>query len=161
MSRDGRRQAKGAALLLARSRSRPSVDTEPAMSRENVELAHQVYDAFNRRDVDAFLALMDADVKGTSVLVAFEGGQNGHDGMRRWWKNLLDVFPDFTMDAVDVRDVGNVTVAKLRNRGHGMGSDTPVEITLWNVAEWRDKKVVWWRSYETDAEALEAVRLRE
>ena len=29
------------------------------MSQENVELARQVTDAFNRRDLDAFLALMD------------------------------------------------------------------------------------------------------
>ena len=33
------------------------------MSQENVELTYQAYDAFNRRDLDAVLALMDADVE--------------------------------------------------------------------------------------------------
>jgi ketosteroid isomerase-like protein len=130
------------------------------MSRENVELARRGYDAFNRRDLEAFLALMDPDVQGTSILVAIEGDQRGRDGIRRWWKNLLDVFPDFLMKPVEIRGVGNVTVAELRNRGRGTGSETPVEITLWNVAEWRDEKVVWWSSYETEAEALEAAQLR-
>lgn len=65
------------------------------------------------------------------------------------------------MEAVEVRDVGNATVAKLRNRGRGTGSDTPVEITLWNVAEWRDEQVVWWSSFDTEAEALEVARLRD
>lgn len=54
------------------------------MSQENIELARRGYDAFNRRDLDAFLTLMDEDVEGTSVLVAIEGEQNGRDGIRRW-----------------------------------------------------------------------------
>jgi hypothetical protein len=33
--------------------------------------------------------------------------------------------------------------------------------TLWALAEWRDKKVVWWGQYTTEAEALEAAGLRE
>ncbi len=32
------------------------------MSQENVELLHQVNDAFNRRDLDAFVALNHAEV---------------------------------------------------------------------------------------------------
>jgi ketosteroid isomerase-like protein len=33
------------------------------MSEENVELAHRAYDAFNRRDLDAFLAFNDPEVE--------------------------------------------------------------------------------------------------
>ena len=32
------------------------------MSQENVELTHRAFDAFNRRDLDASLALTDDDV---------------------------------------------------------------------------------------------------
>jgi ketosteroid isomerase-like protein len=32
------------------------------MSQENVELARQAFEAFNRRDLDAYLTLMDNDV---------------------------------------------------------------------------------------------------
>ena len=32
------------------------------MSQENVEVARQAYDAVNRRDLDAFLELMDPEV---------------------------------------------------------------------------------------------------
>jgi ketosteroid isomerase-like protein len=63
------------------------------MSQENVELAHRAYDAVNRRDLDGFLALMDDEVKAVSFLVAMEGEYQGHAGIRRWWQNLLDVFP--------------------------------------------------------------------
>ena len=139
----------------------PRRDTRQAMSRENVELHYEGLDAFNRRDVDALLALMDANVEANSRLVAIEGGYHGHDGIRRWWANLLDILPDWTIEVVEVRDLGDVTLAVLRNRGHGAGSDIPIDQRLWQVAEWRDKKVVRWTSHETEAEALEAVGLRE
>jgi hypothetical protein len=36
-----------------------------------------------------------------------------------------------------------------------------VDQTNWDVAEWRDRKVIWWRACRTEAEALQAARLRE
>lgn len=131
------------------------------MSQENVELLYRGLDAFNRRDLDAFLALMDANVEAASRLVAIEGGYHGHDGIRRWWASLLDTLPDWTVEVLEVRDLGDLTLAVLRNHGHGAGSDIPIDQRLWQVAEWRDKKVVRWRNCATEAEALEAVGLWE
>jgi hypothetical protein len=48
-----------------------------------------------------------------------------------------------------------------RSRGHGAVSDTPVEQRLWIVCEWRNRKAVWWQTFRSEAEALEAVGLRE
>jgi ketosteroid isomerase-like protein len=131
------------------------------MSQENVELAQQAFDAFNRRDLGAFLVLMDADVEAGSRLAAMEGGYHGHDGIRQWWQNLLDAIPDYTLETVEARELGNLTLTTLRTRGHGADSDTPVVDTVWVVVDWRDKKVVRWRVLSTQAEALEAAGLRE
>lgn len=131
------------------------------MSRENIELVHRAYDAFNRRDLDAFLALMSVDVQAVPLAAAIEGEYLGHDGIRRWWNSVFDVFPDFTIEVVDQRELGDMTVAHVRYRGHGAGSDTPFETAVCQVAEWRDSKVVWWSNHPTEAEALEAVALRE
>jgi ketosteroid isomerase-like protein len=131
------------------------------MSQENVELTYQVFGAFNRRDLGAFLALMDADVEAGSRLAAMEGGYHGHDGIRQWWQNLLDAIPDYTLEPVEARELEDLTLTMLRTRGHGADSDTPVEDTVWIVADWRDKKVVRWRVLSTEAEALEAVGLSE
>jgi len=137
----------------------PLGDTGRAMSQENAELTHQAYDAFNRRDSAAFVELMDADVEASSRLAAMEGGYHGHDGIRRWWKNLLDAIPDFTIEVIEVRELGDVTLTKMHTSGHGADSGSPLEETAWVAVEWRDKKVVWWGIFATEAEALEAVGL--
>jgi ketosteroid isomerase-like protein len=56
------------------------------MSQENVELLHRAYDAFNRRDLDALLALCDPDVEFISYTMQVERGDpyRGHDGVRSW-----------------------------------------------------------------------------
>jgi ketosteroid isomerase-like protein len=131
------------------------------MSQENVELAYRAVDAFNRRDLDALLALTDDDVEVFSLLVPMEGGFHGHDGVRRWWESLLDVWPDYYAEIVDVRDFGDLTVGAVRSRGHGAGSDVPRDDTLWQVTRWRRGKCVWWRTFSTRDEALEAVGLSE
>jgi ketosteroid isomerase-like protein len=131
------------------------------MSRENVDLGRRAYDAFNRRDWNAFLALTDADVHHVPLAAAIDGDYLGHDGMRSWFTSLLDAFPDFTIEVVDVRDLGDLTLANLRTRGHGAGGGAPFDMAVWQVAEWRDGKFVWSGSYQTEAEALEAVASRE
>jgi hypothetical protein len=101
---------------------------------------------------------MDADVEAGSILVGMEGDNHGHVGIRSWWEHLLDVFPDFAIDVVEVRDLRDLTFAAVRLRGHGADSQTPFEMPLWFVARWRLGKCLWWRSYATRAEALKAVR---
>ena len=96
-----------------------------------------------------------------ALVVSLEGDVRGHDGVRRWYATVLDVFPDFTIEGVTVRDLGDLTLAAVGFRGHGSGSDTPFEMTLWSAAEWREGKCVWWGNYRTEPEALEAVGLRE
>src|SRR5262245_14141410 len=127
------------------------------MSKENVELTYQVYDVFNRRDSAEFVALMDEAVEAEPRLVAMEGGYHGHDGIRRWWKNLLDTIPDFTVEVIEVRELGGETLTKMHTSGHGADSGSPLEETLWVAIRWRDKKVVWWGAFATEAEAVEAV----
>jgi ketosteroid isomerase-like protein len=131
------------------------------MSRENVELALRAYDALNRRNWDAFVALMDDDVEIVTRIAPIEGGRHGQAGMRHWWKNTLTAFPDYDIEVVDVRDLGDVTLASLRALGHGAGSNVPFEDLLWHGSRWRRGKCIWWRAFATEAEALEAVGLPE
>jgi len=132
------------------------------MAPGNVEQYRRGIDAFNRRDLEAFLALADPGVIGVSRVLAIEGGSyEGHQGVRDWWGELLGVFPDFQIEIVSVRDAGDVIVSALRNRAHGEGSAAPLEELVWQVSEWRDGRVVRWQMYEAEEQALEAAGLSE
>jgi ketosteroid isomerase-like protein len=131
------------------------------MSEQNLELARRAYDAFNGRDWEAFVALMDEEVEVESRLVAMEGGYHGHEGLRRWWDDFLGAFPDYTAEIEEMRDLGDVTVGHIRGWGHSAASDTPVVDPFWQASGWRDGKCVWWRNCSTEAEALDAIGRRE
>jgi hypothetical protein len=50
-------------------------------------------------------------------------GLTGDDGNRRWWKSWFEFWPEYEIDVVNVRDLGDTTLATLRALGHGAGSD--------------------------------------
>jgi hypothetical protein len=131
------------------------------MTQENAALLHRAFDAVNRRDLDAFLSLMDEEVDVVSRIVAVEGGLHGHGGVRRWWDSWFDVFPDYDTEIVEIRDFGDVLIAAMRAIGHGVGSDVPLQETLWHASRWRRGKCVWWRVCKTLDEAVEAAGLSE
>ena len=131
------------------------------MSRKNLDLTLLMYEVFNRRDIDAMLALMHDEVEIESRLVAMEGDYHGHVGVRRWWSNLLDGLPDYKGEIEELRDFGDITLAKVRGRAHGAASNSPVVETFWQPIRWRDGMCIWWRNCATEAEALEAIEVHD
>jgi ketosteroid isomerase-like protein len=131
------------------------------VSQENVELANRVYEAVNRRDLDAVLDLMDPEVEFMSILVAVEGGYHGHAGVRRWWESIFDILPDYAVKVDGVRDLGAMTLARVRPGGHGLTSGAPFEQMLAQVIHWHNAKAVRMESFRNQAEALKAVGLEE
>jgi len=133
------------------------------MSRENVKLNYESHDAFNRRDLKGYLALHDPEVEFTPYERAIEGlgPYHGHDGVRAWWKESLEVLPDLTVKLEEIRDLGDFTLVRGWLRGQGAGSGAHFERRYWGVFRWRDKTVIWWAAFQSEAEALAAVALRE
>ena len=133
------------------------------MSHENVELHHRVMDAFNRRDLGAYLALTDPEVEFTPYEVSVQGGEpyRGHAGVRNWWEESFAVFPDLRAEVYEIRDLGDRTLVQGRLLGQGAGSGASIERALWATVGWRNKKIVWWGTFDNEAEALEAAGLSE
>jgi len=130
------------------------------MSQENVDRALELIEAFNRRDLDAFMALTHVQIDVESGLVAMEGGDHGHKGLRRGWESFLGAFGNYTLEVEELRDLGDVTLARMRGWGRGADS-TPLVDFVWILMRWRDGKLIWWRSCPTEADALVAVGLSE
>src|ERR671918_855187 len=51
----------------------------------------------------------------------------------RWWETLLAVYPDFTSDVEEIRDLGDVTIACHNFRGQANGSGAQLEQRHWQV----------------------------
>ena len=133
------------------------------MSQENVEQQYRAADAFSRRDLDAFLEICDPEIELVSRHLELDGGGHlrGHVAVRRWWETLLTVYPDFTSEIEEVRDLGDVTVARQAFRGQGNESGAQMKQTQWQVTRWRDNKAFWWKSCPTEDEALEVAESQE
>ena len=133
------------------------------MSQENVELIYRFTDAFNRRDFDAVLALADPGIEYSSRIAEVEGGgpYRGHGGIREWWGSLFAVFPDFQAQIEEVKDPGDLSLARVRQHTQGTENDAPADQTQWHLSEWRDGKVLRWQVFVSEADALEAAGLSE
>jgi ketosteroid isomerase-like protein len=130
---------------------------------ENVELVYQAADAFNLGALYLFLALCDRNVEVISRLVPLKDGKprRGHDGVRSWWEALHGAYRDLSVEIDEVRDLGEVTVARMRLRGRGRESDAAMQQTQWHVTRWRHKTAIRWRVFLSEAEAFQAAGLLE
>ena len=129
------------------------------MSQENVEIVRRGYEALQRDDFDAFVALTSEDVEWHSLVLEIEGVFHGRDGVREWWHAIRTTFPDWRPVLVDVRTVGDCVVAHARGSGIGAASGVGVDEDFWQVVEVRDGLVVRYHAVRTEREALEIAEL--
>jgi len=131
------------------------------MSQQNMETLRGSYDAFRRRDLQAFLSYMDRDVEFESLVLEVEGAYHGHEGVRSWWDSVLAVFPDWSPTVEDAEEVGDRLVVRVRAEGRGTGSGIVLERDIWQVADVRNGRLKSWAFFRTRQEALEAAGRRE
>ncbi len=129
------------------------------MSRDNVEVMEAAYAAITRDDLDAFLAVAHPEIEFRSLIAEAEGRTfRGHDGVREWWDSVIR--------SLGIRP-GPERIEGFRDRGitrlglAGRIAGVEVPQTMWMAWRVRDGLLVWWTTFRTEAEALEAVGLRE
>ena len=126
------------------------------MTQSDIEVVCGSHDAFRRRDLGGFVEYMDPEIEFTSLVLEVEGTYRGHDGIRSWWNDILEVFPDWQPQVEDARQVGERVLLKVRAEGAGTGSGIDVDRAIWQVAEVRDGRITAWRFFRTEDEALAA-----
>ena len=90
-----------------------------------------------------------------------EGPFRGHEGLREWAAGLLAAFPNWKPSIVEARDLGDRVLIHGSASGEGAGSGVGIKVDFWQAIEFRDGRVVWYAAFRTEADALEAVALRE
>jgi uncharacterized protein len=133
------------------------------MSQENVEVTREAMDAVARQDLARLIELTDPDVEWHSFLAQLgEGGvYRGHDGMRRYVRDLSDAWEFLRTQVDDVLAVGDVVLAVGRLRYRGKGSGVETESPAGYVAKFREGRVVYMRAIREPEQALLALGLPE
>lgn len=132
------------------------------MSRENVELTRRITDAFNRRDVDAVVALWDPDGMWYPAIEGLTEGRaayRGHDGFRQYFRDLAEFAEESTLEWSDVRDLGDQVLC-LGRVSMTFSSGVKLDQECGGVLTWRDGKCLEILAYLSHAETLEAAGLR-
>ena len=133
---------------------------EPADARSIEEVIRAAYDAVNRGDLDAFIALAHPDVEFTSLVAEAEATTfTGEAGIREWWDTVVNAFENIHWELHEIRVLADDrAVIDMRMSGALGGVD--LSQRMWQAVQGRDDKPVWWGVYRTEDEALAALAAR-
>jgi ketosteroid isomerase-like protein len=136
------------------------------MSQENVELVREATDAVNRRDVDAFVALLSRDVvwesRSSSPFPGFKDVYRGRAEVREWVAQAVEVIEGAFTKVEEITDLGDDRLLiEFVRTGHGKGSGVPAELRDWWVLWFAEGLITRRQAFWTREAALEAVGLSE
>jgi ketosteroid isomerase-like protein len=134
------------------------------MSQENVETMRRSLDAFDRRDRNAWLVSRHPHVEVVPAGVWPEADViRGPEAAWDFYVAALDAFEASTFaDEVELVDSGaDKVLLHYRQAVRGKTSGAKVEFVFWVVVTFREGKIVRDHWFVDQADALEAVRLRE
>jgi ketosteroid isomerase-like protein len=131
------------------------------MSEENVEVVRQRFDAFNRGDIAALIALTDPDAVWWDRVD--DVGAAVYRGRDASMQHLDEITGDtkLRVEALDYVEAGDLVVVPVRLVGRGRASGAPFEEMEVHVFRLRDGLVIETREYRELSEALKAVGLAE
>jgi uncharacterized protein len=100
------------------------------VSQTNIELVQSAFDAWNRRDLEAFAGHAAEDVAWVEVAGRPEGVPTerlGRDRMRRSLEALFDVWDSYHVEVERIEEAGDRVVAVVREVGRGRASGVEID----------------------------------
>jgi ketosteroid isomerase-like protein len=125
-------------------------------------MSRRAVEAFNRRDLVAWLADVDPEIVWHGLASEPDPGPfRGHQEVLMLAARWTDLLPDLRLDVKEYIDSDEYVIVPGRFSGHTADSDAEVVIDEVMVHTYRDGKMVEVREFQTRVEALEAVGLLE
>ena len=134
------------------------------MSKENVEIALQQIDAFNRRDLDGIVAFVSPEVEWEDSMFWTETSRTyrGRAEVREWAKKVLEPWESIHVETDEVAETSDGRVfARLFLTGRGKTSGAETKQDAWTVLWFANDLCTRRRVYRDRKEALEAAGLSE
>jgi ketosteroid isomerase-like protein len=131
------------------------------MSQENVEIARNAVLAFNRRDVPALVDLTTDDFQWVTWTGTVEPTvYHGADGLASYFRDA-DVWEVLNLDVQEFRDLSDRVLVAGTFHARGGGSGAEIHAPYFSAFFVSGGKLARVLSFRTEADALEAVGLRE
>ena len=135
------------------------------MSQENMEVVRKVWRAYERGDIEEFLALCDPAVVWDQrhyVSGEFDPVYYGRDGIKRFLEEWYEFFESYYAHGEEFIDAGEAVLMRVRQGGRGKHSGATVESPpYWRISRVRNALVVRIEIYREKNEALKAIGLTE
>ena len=132
------------------------------MSRQNLEAVQAAFEAYYRGDMERVTELAHPNLVVTQTAEmpdaeTFHGRRGFIDAIDAW----AEAWDDVRVERLSTRDVGDHVLTTVRQRARGRRSGVEVEGRFTFVFTLKAGKLVRWRMFADESEALEAVGLRQ
>src|SRR5581483_2932112 len=123
------------------------------MSEENLEIVRRGIEAWNARDVEAFVDLVGPD---TEVVPVIAAPVHGLDAIRGWLRENFEMMDEFHADAGELRDLGDDVLVLGTVHARGQASGVEVDSPFGVVASFRAGRMARLEVFVDHGKALEA-----
>src|SRR5919198_1787599 len=131
------------------------------MSQENVGIVRNAHEALNGGNIEALIRLCDVAFRlDMSDRVLNPAVYEGHDGIRRFYAEVRDVWASYTWEPEELIEAGDHVVALLRSEGRGRGSGIELQRRTGMVWTGLGGRATSMRFFRDRDAALDAVGLR-
>jgi hypothetical protein len=133
------------------------------LSEQNVETLRRAVEAYNARDVDAFIAFFHPSIELHSAFSAVGGADYfGHPGLRKFFRDFKETWGDeIRVEPEAYFDLGEQTLSCYVLHGRGLHSGVEVEMPSALVAGWRDDLIVYLKAYAHREDAFAELGVTE
>jgi ketosteroid isomerase-like protein len=117
---------------------------------EGSDFAARIYAAINARDRRAIGELCAPDIVVSTTVEAYRGPE----AVLEWLDEGDDAFSDFTVELLEVEELGGHVLASMRQRGRGKASGAEVHHRFTHVWTVRDGRATTMRSFAHHDDAV-------
>jgi ketosteroid isomerase-like protein len=132
------------------------------MPQENVEVMREGIDAWNRDDLDGWLAIFAPEAEWhTTGRFADRGVYRGREALASYWAEFREDVEELSTSVSEIRAIDDKVLVAATATGRGRRSKAGFEVPVWFVTTFRDGLVVRVQTHDDPEQALAAVGLRD
>ena len=129
------------------------------MPDDREETARRALIAMSKRDLPAVQREIDPEFELHPLITVWQGIYRGEAGLEQWWRDLTELWEEFTMDAESFRELEDGRLlAKLHWAGRPRGNAPAVEGPAAAIIRFRGARVLKATVYLDEGSALAAAK---